>query len=213
MENSTARDLQPIQLLEPVFDRCGTLFQALKMRRTSREISDKKISLQILSDILWAAQGVNRAQGPFGGPGRTAGSASNSQEICIYVAKEEGTYLYEPDSHRLTPVAAGDSRALAIGRGQGKVGANAPVRFIYVVDIDRFKDAGYQEPGLYDPEIQKSYYFVDTGLIAQNVYLASSSLGLASWFHNCNKAAVAKKLRLKRHQRALFGQTIGYAND
>jgi nitroreductase len=213
MENSTARDLQPIQLLEPVFDRCGTLFQALKMRRTSREISDKKISLQILSDILWAAQGVNRVKGPFGGPGRTAGSASNSQEICIYVAKEEGTYLYEPDSHRLTPVAAGDSRALAIGRGQGKVGANAPVRFIYVVDIDRFKDAGYQEPGLYDPEIQKSYYFVDTGLIAQNVYLASSSLGLASWFHNCNKAAVAKKLRLKRHQRALFGQTIGYAND
>jgi nitroreductase len=213
MENSTARDLQPIQLLEPVFDRCGTLFQALKMRRTSREISDKKISLQILSDILWAAQGVNRVKGPFGGPGRTAGSASNSQEICIYVAKEEGAYLYEPDSHRLTPVAAGDSRALAIGRGQGKVGANAPVRFIYVVDIDRFKDAGYQEPGLYDPEIQKSYYFVDTGLIAQNVYLASSSLGLASWFHNCNKAAVAKKLRLKRHQRALFGQTIGYAKD
>jgi hypothetical protein len=213
MENSTTRDLQPVQLLEPVFDRCGTLFQALKMRRTTRDISGRKISLQILSDILWAAQGVNRIQGPFGGPGRTAGSASNSQEICIYVAREEGTYLYEPDSHMLTPVAAGDSRALAIGRGQGKVGANAPVRFIYVVDIDRFKDAGYQEPGLYDPEIQKSYYFVDTGLIAQNVYLASSSLGLASWFHNCNKAAVAKKLRLKRHQRALFGQTIGYAND
>jgi len=213
MKNSTIGDLQPIQLPEPVFDRCGTLFEALKMRRTCRDIGDKKISLQILSDILWAAQGVNRVQGPFGGPGRTAGSASNSQEICVYVAREEGTYLYEPDSHRLTPVAAGDSRALAIGRGQGRAGANAPVRFIYVVDIDRFKDAGYQEPGLYDPEIQKSYYFVDTGLIAQNVYLASSSLGLASWFHNCNKAALAKKLRLKSHQRPLFGQTIGYAND
>ena len=213
MKNSTIGDLQPIQLPEPVFDRCRTLFEALKLRRTSRCISDKKISLQILSDILWAAQGVNRVQGPFGGPGRTAGSASNSQEICVYVAKEEGTYIYDPDSHRLTPVAAGDSRALAIGRGQGRVGANAPVRFIYVVDTDRFKNAGFQEPGLYDPEIQKSYYFVDTGLIAQNVYLASSSLGLASWFHNCNKAALAKKLRLKPHQRALFGQTIGYAND
>ena len=213
MKNSTIGDLQPIQLPEPVFDRCRTLFEALKLRRTSRCISDKKISLQILSDILWAAQGVNRVQGPFGGPGRTAGSASNSQEICVYVAKEEGTYIYDPDSHRLTPVAAGDSRALAIGRGQGRVGANAPVRFIYVVDTDRFKNAGFQEPGLYDPEIQKSYYFVDTGLIAQNVYLASSSLGLASWFHNCNKAALAKKLSLKPHQRALFGQTIGYAND
>jgi nitroreductase len=213
MKDSTIKDLQPIRLSEPVFDRCSTVFQALKMRRTSRAISDKKISLQILSDILWAAQGINRVQGPFGGPGRTAGSASNSQEICVYVAMEEGTYLYEPDSHRLTPVAAGDSRALAIGPGQGRAGANAPVRFIYVVDIDRFKNAGFQEPGLYDPEIQKSYYFVDTGLIAQNVYLASYSLGLASWFHNCNKAALAKELRLKPRQRALFGQTIGYAND
>lgn len=213
MKNSKIRDLEPINLPEPVFDRCGTVFEALKMRRTSRAISDKTISLQILSDILWAAQGVNRVKGPFGGPGRTAGSASNSQEICVYVAREEGTYLYEPDSHSLTPVAVGDSRALAIGPGQGSAGANAPVRFIYVVDIERFKHAGFQEPGLYDPEIQKSYYFVDTGMIAQNVYLASSALGLASWFHNCNKAALEKKLGLKPHQRALFGQTIGYADD
>ena len=213
MKNSKIRDLEPITLPEPVFDRCGTVFEALKMRRTSRAISDETISMQILSDILWAAQGVNRVRGPFGGPGRTAGSASNSQEICVYVAREEGTYLYEPDSHRLTPVAVGDSRALAIGPGQGSAGANAPVRFIYVVDIERFKNAGFQEPGLYDPEIQKSYYFVDTGLIAQNVYLASSALGLASWFHNCNKAALEKKLNLKPYQRALFGQTIGYADD
>jgi Nitroreductase family len=213
MKNGTIGDLQPIALPEPVFTQCRTVFEALQMRRTSRSISDEKISLQILSDILWAAQGVNRVQGPFGGPGRTAGSASNSQEICVYVAREEGTYSYEPDSHRLTPVAVGDSRALAIGPGQGRAGANAPVRFIYIVDIDRFKTAGFQEPGLYDPEIQRSYYFVDIGLIAQNVYLASSALGLASWFHNCNKAALTQELRLKPHQRALFGQTIGYADD
>ena len=150
---------------------------------------------------------------PFGGPGRTAGSASNSQEICVYVTREEGTYLYEPDHHRMTPIAEGDCRALAIGPGQGMAGANAPVRLIYVVDIDRFKNAGFQEPGLYNAEIQKSYYFVDTGLIAQNVYIAASSLGLASWFHNCNKAELVKVLRLKPHQRALFGQTIGYSDD
>ena len=117
MKNSVIGDMQPITLLKPDFDRCGTVFEALKMRRTCRSISDKKISLQILSDILWAAQGVNRLQGPFGGPGRTAGSASNSQEICVYVAREEATYLYEPDSHKMTPVAADDSRALAIGLG------------------------------------------------------------------------------------------------
>ncbi len=203
--------LQSITLPEPVFDHCLTVYEALKARRTSRAIGGRKIPLQILSDILWAAQGVNRLKGPFGGPGRTAGSASNSQEICIYVATEDGTYLYEPESLRLTPVAAGDSRAMAIGSGQGKAGANAPVRLVYVVDIERFKKAGFKEPGLYDPEIQRSYYFVDTGLIAQNVYLASAALGLASWFHNCDKAAFAKAIELKPHQRPLFGQTIGYA--
>ena len=213
MKKSSSGDLQPIVLPEPVFKGCRTVFEALKLRKTSRSIADKKISLQILSDILWAANGVNRVQGPFGGPGRTAGSASNSQEILVYVARKEGTYLYEPQPHKMTPVAAGDSRALAIGPGQRKVGADAPMRLIYVVDIDRFKKAGFQEPGLYDPEIQKSYYFVDTGLIAQNVYLATASLGLASWFHNCNKVELQKVLRLTSQQRVLFGQTVGYAGD
>ena len=213
MKKSKADDLKPIPLPRPVFERCPTTFEALKLRRTSRAISGRAIPLEILSDIIWAAAGVNRVKGPFGVAGRTAGSASNSQEICVYVAMEEGTYLYEPDAHRLTPVAAGDSRALAIGPGQAKAGANAPARFIYVVDIERFKSAGFQEPGLYDPEVQKSYYFVDTGMIAQNVYLAASSLGLASWFHNCDKAAIEKALGLKSNQRPLFGQTIGYAED
>jgi len=213
MDDSKMKDLQPITLPQPIFDQCGTVFEALEMRRTSRAINDKKIPLQLLSDILWAAQGVNRPHGPFEGPGRTAGSASNSQEILVYVAMEEGTYLYEPETHSLAPVAAGDNRRLAIGAGQGKFGAKAPVRLIYVVDLDKFKSAGFQESGLYDPEIQKSYYFVDTGLIAQNVYLAATALGLAAWFHNCNKPAVKNKFGLQPNQRALFGQTIGYADD
>jgi hypothetical protein len=213
MKNSKIKDLQPIPLPEPVFEGCKTVFEALKMRRTSRAIRSETIPMQVLSDILWAAQGVNRTQGPFGGPGRTAGSASNSQEIRIYVTLEQGTYLYEPDSQRLAPVAAGDNRALAIGAGQGQAGTDAPVRLIYVVDLEKFKTAGFPEPGLYDAEVQKSYYFVDTGLIAQNIYLAATALGLVAWFHNCNKAAVTKKLGLEPHERALFGQTIGYADE
>ena len=213
MSKNSISGLKTIALPKPAFPRCLTVFKALKKRRTSRSIGEKKITLQQLSDILWAAQGVNRLKGPFGGLGRTAGSASNSQEICMYVMREEGTYLYEPEAHRLAPVAAGDSRSLAIGRGQGKAGANAPLRLIYVVDIERFKNAGFDEPGLHDAEIQKSYYFVDTGLIAQNVYMASAALGLASWFHNCDKIRFAKEMRLKPHQRPLFGQTVGYEDD
>lgn len=170
MENISNIALQTVALPEPVFDHCRSLFQALQMRKTSRDISDKKIPLQLLSELLWAAQGINRKHGPFGGPGRTAGSVSNSQEICVYVSMEEGTYLYEPDSHTLAPIIFGDIRILAIGSGQEDAGASAPVRLICVVDIEKFKNAGFQEPGFYDPEIQKSYCFVDTGLIAQNVY-------------------------------------------
>jgi hypothetical protein len=210
MNNDAIGDLKPVVLPGPVFQENSSVFEALKMRRTSRTIGDRKIPLQILSDILWAAQGVNRTQGPFGTHGLTAGSASNSQEIRIYVAMEEGAYLYEPVPHRLIPVVSADIRGLAIGSGQRSAGADAPVRFIYVVDIQKFDTAGFPEPGLYDPEIQKSYYFVDTGLIAENVYLAAASLGLATWFHNCNKGEISKVLGLKGSLRPVFGQTIGY---
>jgi hypothetical protein len=204
------QDLPPIALPNPKFDRNGTVFMALRKRKTIRTISDKKLSLHVLSNLLWAACGVNRKNGPFGCPGRTAGSASNSQEIDIYVAMVEGVYLYESATHKLIPVVGGDLRTLAISPGQNGAGATAPVRLIYVVDLDRFSKAGFQEPGLYDPEIQKSYYYVDVGLIAENVYLFASSEGLATWFHNCNRPALKRKLHLRSTQLALFGQTVGY---
>jgi len=206
-------DLEPIPLPAPALDGGGTLLEALQRRRTSRDIADEKISLQAQSDILWAAQGVNRAKGPFGDRGSTAGSASNSREIRIYVLREEGAYLYEPEPHRLTPVTAGDIRRLATGRGQQDAGAQAPVRLVYVADIERFQHAGFPEPGLNDPEVQKAYYYVDTGLIAQNVYLTAASLGLGAWFHNCDKEAFAQALGLGPDLRPLFGQTIGYAGE
>jgi nitroreductase len=202
-----------IALPRPRISGRRTLAAALKRRRTTRSIRDKKLPLQVLSNLLWAACGVNRKTGPFGVPGRTAGSASNSQEIDVYVAMAEATYLYDAASHRLVPVARGDLRALAISAGQRGAGDRAPVRLVYVVDIDKFSGAGFQEPGLYDPEIQKSYYYVDTGLIAENVHLFAASEGLAAWFHNCNRAALSKRLRLGPAQRALFGQTVGYPGE
>jgi SagB-type dehydrogenase family enzyme len=183
----------------------------LQRRRTTREISAKKLPLQTLSNLLWAACGVNRRRGPFGIPGRTAASASNSQEIDVYVALEEGTYLYDPFHHRLIPVAVVDLRRFAIGRGQAEAGGEAPVRLIYIADIDKLvHTAGYQEPGLREPDVQRSYYYIDTGLIAANVYLFAASVGLAAWFHNCDKSELSTKLNLRKDQRVLFGQTVGY---
>lgn len=204
--------LQPFALPTPALTSPVSLAKALQRRRTIREISAKPLPLQTLSDLLWAACGVNRKHGPFGLAGRTAASASNSQEIDLYVAMQEGTYLYEPLHHRLEPIVAGDLRPLALGRRQGSGGAQAPVRLIYVADIERLAHtSGYQEPGLRDPDIQRSYYYVDTGLIAANVYLFAASRGLAAWFHNCDKPALSAKLKLRADQRPLFAQTVGYA--
>jgi len=211
MTTNLNNSLKAIELPKPAFEHCKSLFEALKLRRTVRTIRAGKLPLQVMGDILWAAQGVNRRSGgPFNGPGRTAGSASNSQEIRMYVALEEGLYLYKPDSHSLQPVLAGDQRTLAIGQGQASLDAQAPMRLIYVADLECFKRSGFDEPRLHDVEGQKAYYYLDTGLIAQNVYLAAVALGLAAWFHNCNRAAVEKVLGLSSHELALFGQTVGY---
>ncbi len=202
--------LQAIQLPKPDQDGGKSVLASLRRRRTDRNIGGTRISPRMLSNLLWAACGINRRKGPFGIPGRTAASASNSQEIDLYVALREGVYRYEPKPHCLIPAAAGDLRSMAIGRGQGKAGAKAPVRLIYVVDIEKFSRAGYQEPGLWDRETQKAYYYSDTGLMAGNVYLFASSQGLACWFHNCDKAGLSARLKLRPAQHALFGQTIGY---
>ncbi len=201
--------LEPITLLKPETDGGKSVLASLSERKTIRSISDKKFPPQALSNLLWAAFGVNREKGPGGGTGRTAASASNSQEIDVYVALPEGVYLYEAVPHRLAPVVEGDLRA-KVGRGRGGAGAKAPVRLIYVVDIAKFAKAQFQEPGLKDADIQKSYYFVDTGLIAGNVYLFAASQGLAAWFHNCDKPGLAKDLNLRPDQRVLFAQTVGY---
>jgi nitroreductase len=210
-ETADAQVLKPIKLLKPKFDKGKSLSKALENRKTIREVSDKKLSLQVLSNLLWAACGVNRKKGPFGLPSRTAASASNSQEIDVYVAMKEGAYLYDAFQHKLLPIAAEDLRPLAIGQGQVSLGDKAPVRLIYVADINKLTNtAGYQEPGLQNPEVQISYYFVDTGLIAGNVYLFAASQGMAAWFHNCDKPALTAKLNLRAVQRVIFGQTVGY---
>ena len=211
MNNPLTQGLETIQLPLPAKEGETSVFTALEQRMTTREIAATPLSTQLLSNLLWAACGVNRKISSFGLPGRTAASASNSQEIDIYVALKDGVYLYEAFKNLLELIVAGDFRTGALTPGQRGVEASAPVQLIYVADIHRLTHtAGFQEPGLHDPEVQKSYYFVDTGLIAGNVYLFASANGLAAWFHNCDKAVLAKQLGLRTEQHVLFAQSIGY---
>jgi hypothetical protein len=206
---TTAPALEAITLPKPRMDGGKSVLAALQERRTTRTISPEKLSPQMLSNLLWAAWGVNRENGPSGQPGRTAASASNSQEIDLYVVLPEGVYFYDAVPHRLTPVVAGDLRA-KVGRGRRGSAAQAPVNLIFVVDIAKYAQARFQEPGLKDAEIQKSYYNVATGLIAGNVFLFAASQGLAAWFHNCDKAGLAAELKLRPEQHVLYAQTVGH---
>jgi hypothetical protein len=181
------------------------------LRRTVREIAADDIDRRLLSSILFAARGQNRARGPFGMPGITAASASNSQEIDVYVALQDGAYRFDSRKHALEPVTSEDVRGLAYTPGQPSISPDAPVQLVFVVDLHRLEHtSGFEEPGLHDPEVQKAYYYVDTGMIAANVYLFAASRGLACWFHNCDKAALARSLKLRDKQRVLFAQTVGY---
>jgi len=165
------RRLPDIELALPAQDGGASVFAALQRRSTQREISATPLPPQVLSNLLWAACGVNRSIGPFGICGRTAASASNSQEIDLYVALKDGMYRYDAVANRLTAIIAGDHRSLTLTPGQQGVKPGAPVQLIFVVDMHRLTHtAGFQEPGLEDPEIQKAYYFVDTGIMAGNVY-------------------------------------------
>jgi hypothetical protein len=208
MVNAGSMELQAIVLPTPEKDGGKSVMASLLERKTTRSISSKELPLQTISNLLWAGFGVNRDSVSFGKKGRTAPSASNSQEIDLYVALSGGVYLYEATNHQLLPVAEGDFRARS-GRGNAVI---APMNIFYVADLSRY-DLGPNQPDrkIGDPEVQKSYYFTDTGFIAQNIYLCAASFGLAAWFHNCDKENTITEFKLKPTQRVLFAQTVGYS--
>ncbi len=203
--------MDPIILPEPERKDGKTLLEALQLRQTNRNIDSRELPLQVLSNLLWAAFGVNREKTAFNKPGRTAPSASNSQEIDLYVALKGGLYLYEAIPHQLTPISAGDFRILSCSRRAAKLTSNTPVNIFYVADLSRYDLGPNQpDPSIGDPEVQKSYYYTDTGFIAQNINLLAASEGLATWFHNCEKARITAEFNLRPTQRILFAHTIGY---
>ena len=199
--------LHTIMLPKPEKDGGKSVLASLLERKTTRTVSSKELPLQVLSNLLWAGFGVNRETAGFNKKGRTAPSASNSQEIDLYVALPEGVYVYDAVDHQLLPVAEGDFRARS-GRGSA---ATAPVNIFYIADLSRY-DLGPTQPdrAIGDPEVQKSYFYTDTGFIAQNIYMYAASSGLAAWFHNCDKENTVKEFNLKPTQRVLFAQTVGY---
>ena len=184
---STAQELKPILLPPPQTEIGKPLMQALKLRQSSRSFDSKTLPLQEVSNLLWAACGINR---PESGK-RTAPSAMNWQEVDVYIALAEGVFLYDAKANTLKPVISKDLRS-ATG-SQGFV-ANAPLNLVYVADLSRVSKANDEEKILYTS--------ADVGFIAENVYLYCASQGLAVVVRgSVDRASLAVAFKLRPEQK------------
>jgi nitroreductase len=187
-----AQEQKPIQLPKPEISAGMPLMQALARRQTTRAFLDKPLPPQTLSNLLWAAFGVNRSRDVKPGLGRTAPSAMNKQEVELDVVLAQGVYVYDAEANLLRPVVAGDLRA--------KMGAppagQAAVTLVYVAGANL------------------DYAQVDVGFIGQNVYLFAASEGLNAWFYALHgqqdATTVAAALKLPAQKRPLYAQSVGY---
>jgi nitroreductase len=184
-----------IPLLTP--DKTGglPLMDALAKRSTARAFASRELPPQELSNLLWAAFGVNRADGK-----RTAPSARDRREVAIYVLTARGAYLYEPAANSLSPVVTEDVRPLG---GQQSFVATAPATLVFVADLARMGTGSVEE--------KKPVAYIDTGYVSQNVYLYCASAGLVTGARMMvDRPALAAKLHLRDDQMIVLAQSVGY---
>jgi SagB-type dehydrogenase family enzyme len=185
----------------PAPDRTGgkPLMQALSERQSMRTFTKDNLTLQELSDLLWAAWGINRPDQNK----RTAPSASNVQEIDVYVALPTGLYLYYGSSHILKQIHNKDIRSLC---GTQDFVATAPIDLVYVADMGKMGKKEGDE--IKDSDLLWSY--ANTGFIAQNVYLYCASANLGCVIRGMvPKEKLAPEMGLRKNQVITLSQTIG----
>ncbi len=190
-----AQDLKVIKLNAPDKTRGAAVMTAFANRHSDRAFATRQLSTQDLSDLLWAANGVNRADGK-----RTAPSALNKQDVDIYVVMKEGAYLYDAKAHALKPVAEGDHRA-AVGGGQDFV-KDAPVSLVLVSDLSRFGNMG---------DRVKLMAAMDAGIVAENICVCCAGLGLSTVPRaSMDQDALRKTLKLSDSQELMMNTPVGY---
>lgn len=195
-----AQDLAPVQLNVPGKNRGCDLMQALQQRQSNRTFSETAVSLQDLSDLLWAANGINR---PESGK-KTAPSAMNSQDVDIYVLNAEGSYRYEALTNTLQPVAKGDQRNLV----EGNRPSGAPIILVLTADMAKYRNykAG-------DDANNKHLYdmgAIDAGIVSQNISLFCAAAGLGTVPRaGMNKEALKEALKLSPSQVLWLNHPIG----
>jgi hypothetical protein len=187
-----------IKLSKPDLKKGIAMMEALSKRKTERNISDKKLTLQQLSEVLWAADGINR---PDEGK-RTSPAAMKKYAVDIYAVLPEGVYLYDVAKHELTPVAKGDFRKQA---GMQDFVYIAPVNLVYVLNLKNWQDKSRPIP----EQKRDRWINVELGCIAQNVYLYCASEGLGATVRGMiDEKKFSEVIKVKPEQ-ILLAQTVG----
>ena len=194
---ATAQESKNIALNPPGADRGHSIMKSLSLRASVNEYKPDDLALQDLSDLVWAANGINR---PENGK-RTAPSAMNSQDVDVYVVMRSGAYLYNPQENLLEFVSAGDHRALVAGEQANF--ATAPLFLVLVSDISRFTRA--------EDDVKLTWAAMDAGIVSQNIALFCAGTGLGTrprvWM---DKDLLRDALHLKDSQHLMLNHPVGY---
>lgn len=183
-----------IELKSPNKTRGAAVMKALADRKSTNEYSDKALSINDLSDLLWAANGINRQDNGK----KTAASAMNRQDVMIYTFTTEGVHVYDAKKHELTPIVQGDHRKLLGERGM------SPLMILLVTDIAKFGEVGTLE-------LRKEWGAIDVGLVSQNMALFCSGNNMGTKPRaSMDREAIKKLLGLTDAQLPILNHSVGY---
>ena len=192
--NAKAREV--IKLNEPDMSRPVTMMQAFAQRHSERAFAPEMLTDQDLSDLLWAADGINRPDGH-----RTAPSGMNAHDVDIYLLTTEGAYLFNPAEKCLTLVAEGDHRELIRGRQEDF--PIPPAALVMVSTPSRF--------GIPDANASMMMGAVDAGIVSQNIMLFCAANGLVTVPRaSMDSAAIATLLKLPEGALPIINNPVGY---
>lgn len=170
----------------PQPDKSSELMQLLDKRHSSRSYSNKPVSEQTLSDLLWAAFGINQ-KGT-----RTVPTAMNKQNLNVYVVYQNSIWSYDATANSLIKVSDEEISDYIAKQDFVK---DAPVNLIYTGS-------------------DKEFSSFHAGAAAQNVYLYATNKGLNTIVRAyIDKDELKDKLHLGREEFVIMNQVIGYPEN
>lgn len=192
--------LKTIKLNDPDKKRGLPFMEALSVKASAVDWSEKELSLQDLSDLLWAANGMNRpAEKKY-----TASSAMNAHDVDLYLFTKDGVFVYDADNHVLQQVLDGDFRSQIVVSPPSRPTTNPPVQIILISETARFKHGS--------PELKREWAAIDAGIVSQNISLFCAATGLKTRPKaSMDRENIKKLLNLKDTQYVLLDHPVGYA--